>query len=149
MNFKITNSQEKLSFKEKELLFFRILFVVGALWNLLGAGFGYFNTAFTYYEFFGRKLTDPLQFAVYQGSWGTTLLYFVGYLIVAYNPVKHTGIVAIGTIGKVFFASKLLSLYLAGLAKSVVLIVVIGDLIFTALFFCYLVRMLFFRKEKH
>lgn len=143
---KTTHKENSLD--EKELLIFRILFVSGAFWNLLGAIFGYFNTAFTYHEFFGRQLTDPLQFAVYRGSWGTTLLYFIGYLLVAHDPVKHSGIVVIGTIGKAFFAAKLLGLYLSGLANPVVLIVVIGDFVFTAAFACYLLRMIFFHKDE-
>ncbi|HBS06568.1 MAG TPA: hypothetical protein DEA96_16485 [Leptospiraceae bacterium] len=125
----------------RELHFYKGLFFIGALWNLLGAVFGYFDTAETYRSFFGVALSDPLQFAIYRGSWGTTLLYFLGYLMVASNPEKHTGIVAIGTLGKVFFAWKLLSLYSAGLAQPIVLIVVIGDAIFAALFALYLVRM--------
>jgi hypothetical protein len=62
---------------------------------------------------------------------------FFGYLIVAYNPVKHTGIVIVGGIGKVGFAIKLLQLYMAGIAKSVVFIVITGDFIFSVLFLYY------------
>ena len=127
--------------KGKELTIFRTMFVVGALWNLLGAIFGYFNTALTFQNFFGRELTDPLIYAIYQGTWGTTLVYFIGYLIVAYNPARHAGIVIVGGIGKVGFALKLLSLYLSGLAGPVVLIVIIGDFIFSLLFIYYFVQM--------
>ena len=121
----------------KQLKFIRLLFIVAALWNLTGAGFGYFNTAFTFQNFFDRELSDPLFYDIYKGAWGTTFVYFFGYLLVAYNPIKHTGIVIVGAIGKVGFAIKLMQLYLAGLANSVVLIVVIGDFIFMLLFFYY------------
>lgn len=137
MNLKQGNSQTFIN--DKEVLFFRVLFIVGALWNLTGAVFGYFNTAFTFHQFFDRELNDPLIFAIYQGAWGTTLVYFIGYLIVAYNPGKHTGIVIVGGIGKVGFAIKLLQLYLSGLAKPVVFIVIVGDFIFTMLFIYYFV----------
>ncbi|MEQ8350521.1 MAG: hypothetical protein RH862_03500 [Leptospiraceae bacterium] len=147
MNAAIVESNEKEGISRPELLFFKALFVVGALWNLLGAVFGYFDTAATYQSFFGRVLEDPLQYAVYRGSWGTTLLYFWGYLLVAYNPQKHTGIVALGTLGKIFFSWKLLSLYSAGLAKPIVLLVVTGDALFAVLFIYYLVRMVFAQRE--
>ena len=114
----------------KEITFFKFLFIIAALWNLTGAIFGYFNTAYTFSGLFDRELTDPLFYAVYQGAWGTTLVYFIGYLIVAYNPVKHTGIVMVGGIGKIGFAIKLLQLYLAGIANSFVFIVIIGDFFF-------------------
>ena len=123
--------------KDKQITLFRTLFILAALWNLLGALLGYFNTEFTFQLFFGRELSDPLIYAIYNGAWGTTLVYIIGYLIVAYNPIRHTGIVIVGGIGKVGFAIKLLQLYLAGLANPVVLTVIIGDLIFSLLFLYY------------
>jgi hypothetical protein len=127
--------------ESNELSFFKGLFVVSALWNLIGAIFGYFNTAFTFNGFFNRELADPLYYAIYQGAWGTTLVYFIGYSIVAYNPLKHTGIVIVGGIGKVGFAISLLKFYLLGLAGPVVFIVIIGDFIFSILFIYYFLRL--------
>ena len=132
--------------KNKEITFFKVLFIAAALWNLIGAVFGYFNTAFTFNGFFDRELTDPLFYAIYQGAWGTTLVYFIGYSIVAYNPVKHTGIVIVGVIGKIGFAISLLKFYLSGLANSIVFIVIIGDFIFSLLFFYYFFRL--YKKKK-
>jgi len=131
----------------RELLIYRVLFITGALWNLVGSLMGYFDTAATYQSFFGRALEDPLQLAIYRGSWGTALLYFFGYLIVAYNPVRHTGIVVLGTLGKLFFVWTLMSLLSAGLANPLVLVVVVGDGIFAGLFLIYLGRMITLRKE--
>lgn len=125
----------------KELTFFRIVFVVAALWNLAGGVPGYFYSADMFHTLFNRELTDPLMTAIYKGSWGTTFLYFFGYLLVAYNPARHTGVVILGTIGKVFFAAGLLSAYLSGTATSFTLVVIAGDFIFTTLFIVYLVRM--------
>ncbi len=127
--------------KDKEITLFRTLFIIAALWNLLGAIFGYFNTALTFQHFFGRELSDPLIYAIYNGAWGTTLVYIIGYLIVAFNPVRHSGIVIVGGIGKVGFAIKLLQLYLSGLANPVVLIVIIGDIIFSLFFLYYFFQM--------
>lgn len=120
---------------------FRTFFIIAALWNLLGAVFGYFNTSLTFQQFFSRELSDPLIYAIYQGSWGTTLVYFVGYLIVALNPVKNSGIVIVGGIGKVAFAIKLLQLLLLHTANPVVLIVIIGDSVFSLLFLYYFFEM--------
>lgn len=132
--------------KNSELTFFKYMFLLAALWNLTGAVFGYFNTAFTFQHFFDRELSDPLFHAIYQGSWGTTFVYFFGYLIVAHNPVKHVGIVIVGGIGKLGFAVKLLQLYMAGLANSLIFIVIVGDFIFLLLFAYYFVA-LFKAKE--
>lgn len=130
-------SQGTRMIENRELKFIKVIFIVAALWNLTGAVFGYFNTAYTFQNFFGRELSDPLIYDIYKGAWGTTFVYFIGYLIVAYNPLKHTGIVIIGSIGKLGFALKLLQFYMSGLANPVVLIVIIGDMIFMLLFFYY------------
>ena len=127
--------------KDQELTFFKVLFIVASLWNLIGAFYGYFNTAYTFQGFFDRELTDPLFYAIYQGAWGTTLVYFIGYAIVAYNPAKHYGIAIVGGIGKVGFAISLLKFYLAGLANSIVFIVIIGDFIFSIFFLYYFFRL--------
>lgn len=127
--------------KSKELRFFKALFIISAVWNLIGAIFGYFNTAYTFNGFFNRELVDPLYYAIYQGAWGTTLVYFIGYAIVAYNPLKHTGIVIVGGIGKVGFAIALLKFYLSDLAGPVVFIVIVGDIIFSLLFVYYFLRL--------
>ncbi len=127
--------------ENKEINFFRALFIVSALWNLIGAIFGYFNTAYTFEGFFNRELSDPLYYSIYQGAWGTTLVYFIGYSIVAYNPLKHMGIVIVGGIGKVGFAISLYKFYAAGLAESIVFVVIIGDFIFALLFLYYFFRL--------
>lgn len=127
--------------ENKEITFFRALFIISALWNLIGAIFGYFNTAYTFHGFFNRDLTDPLYYAIYQGAWGTTLVYFIGYSIVAYNPLRHMGIVIVGGIGKIGFAISLMKFYLAGIAGSVVFIVIVGDFIFALMFFYYFFRL--------
>jgi len=120
---------------------FTRLFLFASLWNLTGAVFGFFNTAFTFEFIFNRELSDPLLFAVYKGAWGTTLTYFVGYLLVSYNPKKHYGIVITGGIGKLGFIVTLLQLYAAGIAGPTIFVVVIGDGIFLALFAYYFLQL--------
>ena len=122
------------------------LFLFASLWNLTGAVFGFFNTAFTFEFIFNRELTDPLLFAVYKGAWGTTLTYFVGYLLVSYNPAKHFGIVITGGIGKLGFIVTLLQLYFAGIAGPIIFVVVIGDGIFLVLFAYYFLQL--YRETK-
>jgi len=119
---------------------FTKLFLLASLWNLTGAVFGFFNTAFAFELIFNKELTDPLMFAIYKGAWGTTLTYFIGYLIVARNPMKHYGIVITGGIGKLGFIVTLLQLYFAGIAGPDVFVIVVGDGLFLAVFVYYLYR---------
>jgi hypothetical protein len=119
---------------------FTKLFLLASLWNLTGAVFGFFNTAFAFELTFSKELTDPLMFAIYKGAWGTTLTYFIGYLIVAHNPMKHYGIVITGGIGKLGFIVTLLKLYFAGIAGAGIFVIVVGDGLFLALFIYYFYR---------
>ncbi len=126
---------------------FRVLFIIAAFWNLTGAIPGYFDSVNTFAKFFDRELTDVLMISIYKGAWGSTLLYFFGYLMVAFNPIKHTGVVILGLVGKVFFAVMLLKLYLLGIANSLVFVVVIGDSIFSILFLMYLYNVYSLKKS--
>ena len=132
--------------RNKDFPFFTNLFIIAALWNLIGAGFGYFNTEYTFRGLFGRELTDPLFYEVYKGAWGTTLMFFMGYLLVAYNPIKHIGVALIGGIGKLSFAIAELQLYLSGLANAKILFIVVGDFLFCILFVYYFTKMFALKK---
>jgi len=129
------------SSSDKEIAFFRVIFVLAALWNLAGGILGYFNPGYAFELLFDRSLTDPLLHDIYRGACGTTLVYFIGYSIVAVDPARHTGIVIVGGIGKIGFAIQLLKLYLAGLANAGALVVIIGDALFFGLFLYYFYRL--------
>lgn len=131
----------KLFERNKDNPSLTIIFILAAVWNLVGAAFGYFNTEFTFQQMFNRPLNDPLFYQVYHGTWGTTLVFFIGYAMVAWNPIKHTGVAFIGGIGKLFFAIAELGLYLSGLANPIILIIVIGDFVFCILFIYYFVQL--------
>jgi hypothetical protein len=138
--------KNKSRMRNKEFPFFTNLFILAALWNLIGAGFGYFNTAITFQGLFGRELNDPLFYEVYKGAWGTTLMFFIGYLLVAYDPIKHTGVALIGGIGKISFAIAELQLYFSGLANAKILIIITGDFLFCALFVYYFIKLFAIKK---
>lgn len=125
----------------RELLAFRILFLVSALWNFAGALPGLFDSAGMFAQEFGRPLTDPVLIAVYRGAWGTALLYGFGFLAVARDPVRHTGIVAMGGAGKALFALNLLHMYLQGWTSDFAVVVIAGDAVFVALFLVYFLRL--------
>ncbi|MBX3255809.1 MAG: hypothetical protein KF862_16865 [Chitinophagaceae bacterium] len=134
--------------RNREFPFFTGLFILAAVWNLIGAGYGYFNTGYTFRVLFGRELNDPLFYEVYKGAWGTTLIFFIGYLLVAYDPVKHSGVALIGGIGKLAFAIAELQLYLSGLANDIILIIVIGDFVFCVFFLYYFIKLFVAKKVR-
>lgn len=130
----------------RELKAFRILFLISAIWNFAGALPGLFDSAGMFAQEFGRELTDPVLVAVYRGAWGTALLYGFGFLAVAYDPVRHSGIVLMGGLGKALFALNLLRMYLNGWTSDFAIVVIGGDVIFVSLFVAYFLRL---RRHGH
>ncbi len=125
----------------RERMAFRILFLTSAIWNFTGALPGLSDSAGMFQREFGRELTDPVMIAVYRGAWGTALLYGLGFLVVAFNPVRQSGIVLMGGTGKVLFALNLLYMYLQGWTSDFALVVIVGDVVFVSLFALYFVRL--------
>lgn len=123
----------------RALRFLRILFIVSAIWNFAGALPGLMDTAGMFEREFGRDLTDPVMVAVYRGAWGTAFLYGFGFLLVAINPVRHTGIVLMGGTGKALFALNLLFMYLNGWTSPFAIVVIVGDIVFLGLFAAYFI----------
>lgn len=117
--------------------FFRILFIIAAIWNFAGAVPGLMDTAGMFEREFGRALNDPVMVSVYRGAWGTAFLYGFGFLIAAANPVRHTGIVLMGGAGKTLFALNLLYMYLQGWTSDFAIVVILGDAVFVSLFVVY------------
>lgn len=132
---------EQAALPGRELTRLRALFITAALWNFAGALPGLIDPAGMFAREFGHALTDPVMIAVYRGAWGTALLYGFGFLLVAFNPVRHTGIVMMGGLGKALFALNLAWLFSNGLTNSFALVVIAGDIVFCALFVAYLTRL--------
>ena len=124
-----------------EIRLFRTIFIVAAIWNLCGGVLGYLNTEVAFELLFGRPADDPVLLSVFRGATGTTFTYFFGYMIVARHPLRRTGIVIIGGIGKVGFALQMWKFYVADLATANALVVVVGDLLFTGIFLYYFYRL--------
>ena len=129
------------SLSSRELMAFRILFLISAIWNFAGAFPGLFDSAGMFAREFGRELTDPVLVAVYRGAWVTALLYGFGFLAVAHDPVRHSGVVLMGGVGKALFALNLLYMYLNGWTSDFATVVIGGDVLFVSFFVLYFLRL--------
>ena len=116
------------------------LFLVAALWNFAGAIPGFFDTSGMFAREFGRALVDPVMVIVYRGAWGTALLYGFGFLMAARDPLRHTGVVLMGGLGKAFFALHLLYMFAKGWTSAFAVVVIGGDALFVAAFVAYFLR---------
>ena len=125
----------------RTLTLLRALFIVSAIWNFAGAIPGLMDAAGMFEHEFGRELVDPVMVAVYRGAWGTAFLYGFGFLLVAANPRRHTGIVLMGGTGKALFAINLLFMHLNGWTSPFAIVVIVGDIVFIAMFLAYFIAL--------
>lgn len=119
------------------LRFWRGFFLVAAIWNFVGGLPGVFAPAQMFAQEFGRVLEDPVLIAVYRGAWGTALLYGFGFLIVARDPLRHSGVVLMGGAGKALFALNLAWMLAMGWTSGFAWVVILGDAVFVSLFVLY------------
>jgi hypothetical protein len=119
--------------------FYRRMFFVGALWNVLG-GFLIVLSARWIFELFGLQLPIP---RLYFYSWIALFMTFgLGYYIVSLNPDEHSDIIALGAIGKLAFSVIFIWDYFSlprGDIPRIFWLPVVGDLVFASLFILFLV----------
>ena len=117
--------------------FYKRMFLIGALWNLLG---GVLVLVLTDRIFASGKLTPPYPPPYYQ-SWIALFMTFgIGYYMAFRNPVANKNIVILGMIGKLAFAAIFICsmIVFPGQIPMFFLIAVIGDVIFVLLFGMFL-----------
>jgi hypothetical protein len=134
-------SPTNLNLNAADRTWFKLLFLIAALWNFAGAVPGLADPQAMFAREFGYALSDPVMTAVYRGAWGTALIYGFGFVLVAFNPARHTGIVLMGGVGKLLFALNLLYMLQQGWASAFAYVVVIGDFVFVAAFCIYFKRL--------
>jgi hypothetical protein len=137
----MTKETRAVALSPRDLGAIRVLFLVAAAWNFAGAVPGLVDTGGMFAREFGHALTDPVMIAVYRGAWGTAFLYGFGFLMVARNPVRHVGMALMGGLGKALFALNLAWMYFSGWTSAFALVVILGDVVFVALFLVYFARL--------
>ena len=117
--------------------FLKRMFLVGAIWNLLG---GVLVLVLTDWIFASVNLTPPYPPAYYQ-SWIALFMTFgIGYYMAFRDPYANKNIVILGMIGKLAFAAIFIRsmIVFPGQIPMYFLIAVIGDVIFAVLFGMFL-----------
>jgi hypothetical protein len=116
---------------------YKRIFLIGALWNLVGGAFIIFATGWI---FSTAGLTPPSP-PLYYYAWIALFMTFgIGYYLVYRDLYRNRDIALLGAIGKLAFAVVFLWNFGAyqGQIPRFFLIPVFGDLVFVALFIMYL-----------
>jgi hypothetical protein len=116
----------------------RLFFLISAVWNLFGSIDGILRPANNMLRYYSLETDDNYTLFLNRSFWGAVFVFGIGYLIIAYDPGKHLGIVAMGIIGKILVSVNWFYLYGIGRAKSPALFAAVGDSLFTLFFIVYL-----------
>jgi hypothetical protein len=117
--------------------FYRIMFLIGAIWNLAG---GVLILLLTDWVFTSAGLKPPSPPAYYQGWIALFMTFGLGYYMVYRDMYGNKGIVVLGMVGKFLFAVvfAINMLRYPGQIPLLFLIPMIGDLVFVVLFGMFL-----------
>jgi hypothetical protein len=118
-------------------IFYRRMFLIGSLWNILG---GILIIVFGNWIFATANLAFPDP-PVYFYSWIALFMVFgIGYFMVYRDMYGNKNIVILGILGKLAFSAIFVVGMIAfrGQTPAAFLIAVVGDLIFVVLFCMFL-----------
>lgn len=127
----------------KKAAYYKILFLVAGLWNLIAAILCWLGLVFMPGMVFGLfGMPRPLSLFPFHAMFSFIVVFGIGYFIVSHDIARNQGIVVIGSLAKLlFFMDCLLALMLK---EGNLLLLLTGtiDLIFTVLFveFLFAVR---------
>jgi hypothetical protein len=116
---------------------YRRIFLVGAIWNLLGAGllFLFWRQAFALFQ-----LQPPNYLAFFQAWLALAFVFGIGYYYVSKNLYGNLNIVKLGIYGKTAFAAIFIYHVLFAHFHPVFLSGAIIDLVFVVLYVLFLVH---------
>ena len=114
--------------------FWKITFLIAGLYTAGGVLPGIFNPEQGLFDFTGQLVEDRNAIYFFRSLWITVLVFGIGFFIVALNPVKHIGIVIMGLLGKLLFATNVLIKYSNEEVSQIAMSAAVIDLIFVLLF---------------
>lgn len=114
--------------------FWKITFLIAGIYTAGGVLPGIFNPEQGLLDFTSQIIEDWNTLYFFRSLWITVLVFGIGFFIVALNPTKHIGIVIMGLLGKLFFASNVLFQYSNEKVSQMAMTAATIDLIFVLLF---------------
>ena len=114
--------------------FWKIVFLIAGLYTAGGVLPGIFNPEQGLLDFTNQIIDDQNTVYFFRSLWITVLVFGIGFFIVALNPAKHIGIVIMGLLGKLLFASNVLIQYSNEKVSQVAMTAAVIDLIFVLVF---------------
>jgi len=112
----------------------RLFFLISALWNFAGGIPAVLRPEANLEKYYNVKTDDPMTIFLNRTFWIMVLIFGVGYLLIACDPVMFYGIIYMGIIGKILVAVNWYYMRAVGKLNNVGVFGATGDLIFAILF---------------
>jgi len=147
------NKSNKLNSKAKSKSnlnsrFWKIIFLIAGIYTAAGVLPGIFNPEHGLLDFTSQIIKDWNTIYFFRSLWITVLVFGIGFFIVALNPSKHAGIIIMGILGKLFFASNVLFQYLHEKVSQIAMTAAFIDLIFVLLFGIFIFQALLIQRKQ-
>jgi len=120
--------------------FWKITFLIAGLYTAGGVLPGIFNPEQGLLDFTGQIVEDQNAIYFFRSLWIIVLVFGIGFFMVALDPTKHIGIVIMGLLGKLLFATNVLIQYSNEKVSQMAMTVAVIDLIFVLLFGIFIFR---------
>lgn len=127
--------------------FWKILFLIAGLYTAGGVLPGIIDPEKGVLEFTGRVIEDWFVIYFFRSLWITVSVFGIGFLIVAKNPNKHIGIVIMGFLGKLLFATNVLMQNQNGNLSQMAMTAAVVDLIFVTAFGIFIFKYYKYLRE--
>ncbi len=116
------------------------LFLVAAIYNMVGAGICLLTMDFHLGFFYNRvEAATGIILDLYMlNFWIVVFLMGIGYYIVSKNPLQNTGLIFIGGLGKIAAGSIWVYAWFVGWAKLLLVFGALSDIAFGCLFLVFL-----------
>lgn len=120
---------------------YRVLLVIGALWNLAFGALGMFMLP-QHIELFYVTVTPAAELLANSWTWGAVFIIGVGYGVAGIAHPRYRIFLTVGALGKFAFFFFVLHLWGGGVATPFAMAVATGDLLWALYFtfFLYITR---------
>lgn len=112
----------------------KIVFLIAGIYTAGGVLPGIFNPEQGLLDFTNQIIDDWNTVYFFRSLWITVFVFGIGFFIVAQNPAKYIGIVIMGLLGKLLFASNVLIQYSSEKVSQMAMSAAVVDLIFVLVF---------------
>jgi hypothetical protein len=125
----------------KNIEYYKILFLIGGIWNIGAAISCWIGSIFIpslFFKMFG--MPSPASLFPFHAMFWFIMTFGIGYIMVSRDISKNHGVILIGMLGKIIFFIDCLTTLLLKEANIMLLFTGIVDLVFAILFIDFLLK---------